>query len=335
MIVVGEGSLRYEVVENWLKVPEGWEHKDVAGIATDSQDRVYLFTRSEHPVVVYSPDGDFLSTWGEDIFTRAHGITIVDDIAYLADVDDHTVRKCTLDGKVLMTLGTPHQPSDTGYIQHVPANLTTIKRAAGPFNRPAKAAIAPNGEIFVGDGYGNARIHRFSPDGELMLSWGEPGGEPGQLNCPHSLWVHRDGRVIVCDRDNDRVQIFSPDGELLEIWPDIPRVSDIYVDQEDRVFLGELLWKKGLLSMAGRIIPEDRPSQVSIRNLNGEVLTHWGGFDRFAPGNFASAHSLCVDSKGAIYVAEVTFTALSPRVTGDNSNLYRRDLKLVQKFVPV
>ena len=97
----------------WEQLPNGWSHGDVAGVATDSQDRVYVFNRSEHPVIVYDTDGKFLNTWGDEkTYPRPHGITIVDDIVYLVDDGDHTVRKSTLDGKILMTLGTSGEPSD-------------------------------------------------------------------------------------------------------------------------------------------------------------------------------------------------------------------------------
>ena len=115
-MIVGEGTYRYEVMADWEQLPNSWQHGDVAGIATDSQNRVYVFNRSEHPVLVYEEDGRFLDTWGDAAtYPRPHGITIVDDVVYLVDDGDHTVRKTTLDGTVLMTLGTSGQPSDTGY----------------------------------------------------------------------------------------------------------------------------------------------------------------------------------------------------------------------------
>ena len=115
-MIVGEGKYRYEFVDGWEQLPSGWSHGDVAGVATDSQDSVYVFNRGEHPVIIYDSDGKFLDSWGDKTtYPRPHGITIVDDIVYLVDDADHTVRKCTLDGKILMTLGTSGKPSDTGY----------------------------------------------------------------------------------------------------------------------------------------------------------------------------------------------------------------------------
>jgi len=307
---VGERHLTFELVPDWEQLPEGWSHGDVAGVACDSQDRVYVFNRSEHPVIVYDRDGRFLSSWGEGVFPRPHGITIRDDIAYCADDTDHTVRALTLDGTLLWTLGTLNQPSDTGYSPEGRANLRSIRRGAGPFNRPTRLAVAPDGTFYVSDGYGNARIHHFSASGELLQSWGEPGTEPGQFNLPHSVWVHTDSRVFVCDRENDRVQIFSPDGELLEIWTGLARPGDLLIDGADNVFVGEMAWNLAETHMDGR--PYTEPARhMSVRDLSGRLITRWGGDDPCAPGSFASPHGIGLDSQGNLYVGEVTHTALS------------------------
>jgi len=323
---VGTERLRFELVEGWISIPSGWDYLDVAGIAVDSHDRVYLYTRSEHKVAVHSPDGRFLRSWGQSFIERAHGIAIVDDFAYLTDLSAHVVYKCTLDGELLMTLGTRGQPSDTGYVKDAPANLTTIKRSAGPFNRPAKAMPAPNGDIYVADGYGNARVHRFSAGGTLVNSWGDPGRGPGQFMCPHGMWIHTDGRVFVCDRDNDRVQIFSPDGELVGIWTDLVQPSDIRVDASGHAFIGMEQTKQGRPRMGGGAFQVDNPSRVTVRDLDGRELLTWGD-DEFAPGSFMSAHSLCVDSQGSLYVAETPAT--------DMKDAYRPGTKVVQKFIRI
>src|SRR5262249_26447339 len=147
--------------------------KEVAGVATDSQDRVYVFNRGDHPLMVFNRDGTFVKSWGEGLFKRPHGIIIgPDDSVYCTDDFDHTVRKFTPDGRLLMTLGTSGQPSDTGATS---VDFRTILRAGPPFHYPANVALSPEGNIFVSDGYGNARIHKFSSDGRLLSSWGEPG----------------------------------------------------------------------------------------------------------------------------------------------------------------
>jgi sugar lactone lactonase YvrE len=327
--VVGSGDLTFELVPDWEQLPSGWTHGDVVGVATDSRDRVYAFNRSEHPVIVYESDGRFLASWGEGIFTRPHGITIRDDVVYCADDTDHTIRAFTLDGGLLWTLGTLNQPSDTGYSPEGRANLASIKRGAGPFNRPTRLAIAPDGEIYVSDGYGNARIHRFSPDRQLIQSWGEPGTRPSEFNLPHSVWVHTDGRVFVCDRENDRVQIFDRSGTLLEIWSDLARPGDLLIDGSGHVFVGEMAWNINETHLDGRPFVEGRSAQLSIRDLSGKLLTRWGGDDPCAPASFASPHGMCLDSQGSLYVGEVTHTALS------RSNRWHPGCHSLQKFAPV
>jgi len=311
-VIVGSGDYRYEVVEGWEQIPSGWSHGDVAGVATDSQDRVYVFNRSEHPVIVYDREGKFLDAWGDlATYPRPHGITIANDELYLVDAADQTVRKTTLDGKILMTLGTSGEVSDTGYVAKAPQNLTTIARAAGPFNVPTRLAVAPSGELYVSDGYGNARVHRYSAGGELLQSWGEPGTGPGQFNLVHSVWVHTDGRVFICDRENDRIQIFGPEGELLAIWTNVTRPGDLFITADGTVYIGEMGWEKGTLNMAGKLLPEDRPSKLTVRDIDGNVLSTWGGPDPCALDGFSAPHGMWVDSRGDIYVGEVTKTALS------------------------
>ena len=176
----------------------GFQHGDVVGVAVDSRDRVFVLTRRDARCIIYEPDGTFVRSFGEDVFTeRIHALTIDHhDFVYTVDDGDHTVRKFSPDGALLMTLGTPGVPSDTGYDGKVTSSIT---RLGPPFNRPTKAAIGPNGDIFVSDGYGNARIHRFSSAGELIESWGELGSGPGQFSVPHGIWV-ADDRVFVADR---------------------------------------------------------------------------------------------------------------------------------------
>ena len=179
-------SVRFELVPGWEKCPSGEEysHQDVAGVACDAQDRVYLHTRKGERVMVYDEDGNFIKKWGDGLFKRAHGITIHDDIVYCTDDMDSVIRVFDLDGKLLWTLGEPGQVTDTGYqgprgraieIHH----NEFVKRSAGPFNCCCNVCVAANKDMFVADGYGNARIHHFDASGKLLNSWGDVGTGPG------------------------------------------------------------------------------------------------------------------------------------------------------------
>lgn len=183
-MVYGTGKHRYELIEGWAKCPDGWSFKDVCGISIDAMDRVYILSRSDRPVTVFDREGNFLTSWGEGLFKRAHGSCIGSDgSVYCTDDGNHTVTKFGPDGKVLLTLGNKDQPSDSGYVHkaNMEESLATIKKGSPPFNRPTGVALSCSGEIYVSDGYGNARIHKFTSDGILLFSWGEPGRGQGSL----------------------------------------------------------------------------------------------------------------------------------------------------------
>ena len=138
---------------------------------------------------------------GEGTIVRAHGIYITaDDRLFLTDDQDHTVTEYTLRGERVMTLGTSGRPSDTGVVG---IDYRTIERAAGPFNLPTNL-VAAGEQLYVTDGYGNARVHVFSALGEYRFSWGGLGAGPGEFHLPHGLDVDREGRVYVADRENSR-----------------------------------------------------------------------------------------------------------------------------------
>jgi DNA-binding beta-propeller fold protein YncE len=297
----------YRAVTGWEQLPDGYSHPDVAAVAVDSKSQVYLFCRAEHPVMIYEPGGRFVGSWGEGLFSmRTHGITIgPDDSVYCTDDAGHSVRKFRPDGKLLMTLGgNEGKPSDSGYDG---ANLTTIARGAAPFNRPTNLAVAPNGDLYVSDGYGNARVHRFSATGKLMASWGEPGTGPGEFMLPHGIAVDPSGDVFVCDRESDRIQVFNRDGKYLREITDVQRPTQVVIAR-GRMYVSELGWRTGQRSFRNGPIERDLPSRVSVLDANGNVLARIGGPDPCAPGSFCAAHGIAVDSNGNIYVAEVTWT---------------------------
>lgn len=300
---------KFEIVDGWEQLPAGWSHPDTAAVAVDSQDRVFVLHRGEHPVLIYDRDGKFLSSWGDGLFTgQTHGITIApDDSVFVTDRDHHTVRKFTQDGNLLMTLGVPLTPSDTGATG---PDFRTVQRAAGPFNFPTNIAIAPNGDLYVSDGYANARVHRFSPSGELLASWGEPGTGPGQFHLPHGIAVASDGRVFVCDRENDRVQVFSADGQFLTQWTDVQRPTQIVLDRADRAYVSELPWPAGAKTGHDTEVAAAVPGRVSVLTTGGEVLARWSEADPMAADAVPAPHGLAIDSHGSLYVADVSATAM-------------------------
>ena len=228
----GAGEYVYEIIDHWARIPEGWAMNDVADVGVDPKGRVYLFNRGDHPVIVLDGDGNFLHTWGDkQMFPNAHAVTIgLDDTIWLTDTFDHTVRKCTPEGEVLMTLGTSGKPA---------------KPMSGePFYQCTHVAVHPHTEeFFISDGYGNAKVHKYTPDGRLQYSWGEPGNEPGQFNLPHNICTDRDGYVYVADRHNARVQVFTSDGKLEHVWTGMSLPCGMHIDttrSEQLCYIAEL-----------------------------------------------------------------------------------------------
>ena len=307
-VTVGNGRFCYEAVVQWEQLPPGWSFVEVVGVATDRNDCVYVFNRGEHPVIVFDQKGKFLTSWGEGVFARAHGIFIgPDDAVYCTDDRDHTVRKFSSDGRLRLTLGTSGVGSDTGAINN---DYRTMRRAGPPFNLPTNLALSPKSEMYVTDGYGNARVHKFSPDGHLLLSWGEPGDGPGQFHLPHGIAVSPDGTVYVADRENSRIQLFTPSGRFLAEWTDVARPTEIFIDGHQNFYVTELGWQAGLFPDMSPPTTEAVGARVSIFNERGEIQARWGGGqDPCAAGDFFAPHDIWLDSRGDLYVGEVTMSA--------------------------
>ncbi len=228
--IVGSGDFKYRIIENWAKLPDGWSFKEVAAVGVDSKDNVYAFGRGEHPIMVFDRDGKFLRSWGEGQYPRAHGVHMgPDDSIYLTDDGGHFVRKCRLeDGKVLLEIGVPGKPAP--YM------------SGEPFHRCTHTALSPKGEIYVSDGYGNARVHKYAPDGKLLMSWGEPGTDPGQFNIVHNICTDADGWVYVADRENHRVQVFDGNGKYEAQWNNLHRPCGLHMayTRNPVCYIGEL-----------------------------------------------------------------------------------------------
>ncbi len=306
-MTVGSGDLVFEAVPGWPSVPTEAGLIEAIGVAVGQGDQVYVFARADIPVLVFEADGTFVKGWGEGQFVRPHGITIADDGSlYLTDDMGHSVRQFTPDGKLIRTIGPSGTPSDTGAEGF---DYRTIRPEAGPpFNLPTNLTIGPDGHLFITDGYGNARVHRFEADGKYIASWGAPGDGPGQFNVPHG--ISNDGeRLFVADRENSRVQIFSLDGELLGIWDDVARPAQVYVSPERHAYVFELGFRTG-------VFPWNSPDaskpggRMSVFDLDGNLLARWGG-DGFPKTDeeFYAPHDVCLDSHGNVYTAEVKAAA--------------------------
>jgi len=288
--IVGSGDYQYRIIENWAKLPDGWSFKEVAAVGVDKNDNVYVFGRGEHPMMIFDRAGNFLRSWGEGQYPRAHGVHMgPDDSIYLTDDGGHFVRKCRIeDGKVLLELGVPGVPAP--YL------------SGEPFNRCTHTALSPSGDIYVSDGYGNARVHKYSPNGKLLFSWGEPGSDPGQFNLVHNICTDADGWVYVADRENHRVQVFDGDGKYETQWNNLHRPCGLCMPYTHQpvCYIGELSVNRLNANLGPR---------VSIVDNQGKLLSRIGDpFAGTAPTSFIGPHGLAVDSRGDLYVGEVCVT---------------------------
>ena len=319
-VVLGTDGYRYEVHDGWAKLPPGMEfNADVAAVGVDKHDNVYAFNRGKHPMCVFDREGNLLRTWGEGIFPRAHGVFMApDETIWLTDDADHTVRQCTLDGRILLTIGVPGKPAP--YM------------SGEPFHRCTHTAMSPDGKyLYISDGYGNARIHKFTVDGKWVSAWGEPGTDPGKFNIPHNICCDADGWVYVADRENHRVQVFDGNGKYETQWVNMHRASGLCMDHHTptpRFYVGEIG-----PDMAVNIDMPGCGPRVSIYTQKGELLARLGHEHAgLATGQFISPHGLAVDSRGDIYVGEVSYTNWGRRVRARGEEI-PPGLRSLQKLV--
>jgi len=260
-MMLGTADRLYQVLIPFGKLPDGMTYGNVSHVATDSKDRVYVYQRKNPPVLIFDTDGNLLSTWGSGELMDGHGIYIgPNDEIFLIDRNAHEVLKFTTEGKVLLRLGNRGKPS-----------------LQAPFNSPADVALSPSGDIYIADGYGNSIVHRFDPEGKHISSWGERGDKPGQFTTPHGIWVDKNDRVYVADRENNRVQIFSAEGDFITQWGDLYHPMDIFIDSNDRVYV------------------TDQTPRYSVFSLDGTLL------DRGITPD--AGHGMWGDSQGNIYLS--------------------------------
>ena len=259
------GDRRYAIHRQWAKLPAGQSFGFLSDLMVDGEGRVHVAQRgTDRPVLVFERDGTLAGSWGEGVLAEPHYINAgLDGSILVADRDAHQVLRFTKDGKLLQALGKRHWPS-----------------LEAPFNHPTAAAQAPDGEIYVADGYGNSSVHRFSADGALLKTWGGPGDGPGAFTTPHAVAIDGKGRVLVGDRENNRVQVFDREGVFLEAWGDFYHPMQIWIDDRGLVFVTDQIPRISLLSPDGKLIGRCRGA------ING-------------------AHGLSGDAEGNLYLAEL------------------------------
>jgi len=295
--IIESGAFRYESLQDWAQLPDGWSFIEVSGVAVDSHDNVYVLCRGEHPVVVFDRDGGFVRSFGEGEFNRrAHGIhASPDDYIFTVNDDQHCVKKYTPEGKLEMVIGTENHEAE--------------KWSGKPFNRPTNMAVSPTtGDVYITDGYGNARVHRYSADGRHIVSWGEAGVAPGEFQIPHNVVIDADENVFVTDRENNRLQVFDKMGKLQEVWNYFYRPQAFAMGRDGTFYVGEMLNHAEL---------SDHPAlghRINVVSHSGEHLARLGDPEiGDEPTQFIAPHGMAVDSQGNIYVGEVSHTVYGRR----------------------
>ena len=243
-----------------------------SAVAVDSKGDILVFHRGEQPILRFDRDGKLLRSFGDGLFSSAHGLRVdADDNIWVTDNANHTVIKFNREGIIQMTLGKKNEAGQDD----------------SHFNKPADVAFASNGDFFVADGYGNSRVVKFNKTGEFLMTWGKKGSGPGEFNLPHAIQVDAEGRVYVGDRENNRIQVFDADGKFIRQIGDIAPFG-LFITLDQYLFAAD-----------------GRANKVTKMTLDGKVLASWGSTGE-EPGNFRMAHGLTVARDGAVYVTEIT-----------------------------
>lgn len=288
----------YEVVPAWPNRPADFQWEAVSGVWVDTQDRVWLYTRGTPAIQVYSVDGDFLFSWLEnEKGCGAHHLKMDrEGRVWLTDLESHTVRQYTEDGELLLTLGTPGESGADGHHLFAPTDL----------------AIASNGDIFVADGYGNARVVHYDRDGNFIKSWGKIGTAADEFSLPHAIAIDSRDRLYVADRNNVRIQVYTTAGELLDSWPDIIVPWGFWISDSDDLWIcgsTPMHWTDDA-NYPGFPLGCPPKDQVVMRfNSEGKVLQTWSapkGCDGAEkPGELNWVHALAFDSCGNLYLGDI------------------------------
>ena len=318
----------YHLVEGWPTLPanmNGGHWGEVIRVSIDRAGNVWVFHRcfnvvppgsavcinrgeANPPILEFAPSGKLLKSFGVGLFAYPHGFTIDSDgNPWASDVNDKAivlgmsaknadgvvmgqeVLKLSPEGKILMTLGKEGVAGD------------------GPdtFDRPTGVAIAPNGDIFVSDGHApnahnNARIMKFTKDGQFIKSWGRLGPEPGNFNEPHDIFIGgSQEQVYVADRKNKRIQVFDQDGNFIAAWTQFGEPSSVFVGKDDTIYAGVSFSDPGAKKGEIRGIMIGSAKDGSLKAF----IPDPSDLDTVIRGT--SASGIAADDAGTLYAADV------------------------------
>jgi len=262
-VFLTDGLHSYRAIRPWARMPQGQEIGALSQLIVNDDGYVIACQRSSPAILIFAPDGSLHRAWDHPKLSSVHGIFLcADQTFFVTSFDRHQVLRFDIDGHLLQELGTFDRPT-----------------WGAPFNHPTDIGVSSNGDIFVTDGYGNARVHRFDPDGRLLLSWGQPGTGPSEFSCPHGVWINAQDRVIVLDRDNNRIQVFDTEGVLASIWSGFVKPMDIWGNASGEFFVS------------------DQTPRISRVDKSGTIIGAMRGFTAYP-------HGLWGDRHGNLFIAE-------------------------------
>jgi len=288
----------YEVDPSWPKRPADIYWAAVSAIAIDREDNVWIYTRTNPTVQVYAPDGRYLRGWrNENTNAVAHGLKIDrEGNVWLVDTGLHVVTKHSPDGKILLQIGSFGEQGED----------------AKHFYKPTDVAIAPNGDIFVADGYGNNRVVRFDKRGKFIKAWGTLGTTPGQFSIPHAIACDSREHLYVADRNNNRVQVFNANGKLLDVWQNILVPWGFWVSSQDDIWVcgsSPMPWVTDPKYPTAPLGCPPKDQLFMKFSPDGKVKLHWtlpkGGDGEEKPGDVNWLHAIALDSKGNVYLGDI------------------------------
>ena len=303
----------YRTVEGvWAPLPDGreWGSTSLVEVSPDGEtiwavDRCGENTCVGHDdldvVFQFDKDGNMLKRWGAGMFVWPHGIDVDDDgNVWVADARGegnrgHQVIKFSSDGDVLIRLGT----------------AGVAGRTQSTFDQPNDVLVAPNGDIFVGDGHpanGNNRIVKFSSDGTYLMEWGETGSAPGQFRTPHALAMDSQGLLYVGDRSNRRIQVFEQDGTFVRDFYNFGRASGVAIDGDDNIYVAD---SESNYRRNGGYKRGIRVANISDLRIFAFIPDPEPNQDN---SGTSAAEGVAVDNEGNVYGAEVGPRALRKHV---------------------
>ncbi len=270
-------SLSLQANAEFLQLPNGYNFGEVTGVAAAPNGHLLVFHRGPHPLLEFDDEGAFVREIGAGMFSSAHGLQVDrQGNIWTTDVGSHLVLKFNPEGRIVMVLGR----------RDIPGTWDEDKKVI-LFDKPADIGFDADDNIYVADGYGNSRIVKLDPYGNLIKTWGKKGSAEGEFDNPHNVLVDPQGRVLVADRYNKRIQIFDQEGNFLDSWTHLGVPSGLSLSDDQTLY-----------------ITDGTAEQVLKADLSGKELGRFGEPGR-AQGQFYLVHGICVDKNDNVYVTEV------------------------------